>query len=373
MPMRMSETGPFLQLLGVPRPLDRDVRGGALDLAEIVRGQPDCRGADVLFQARQFGRARDWYDPRLSGQEPRERDLRRCRLLPIRNVPQDMHDGLIRLPRLRREARNDVAEIRVHKRRFLVDRARQEALAEGTEWHKPDAELLQGRQQLFLRASPPQGILALHGRHRLHCVRAADRAHAGFRHAEVFHLALRNQFLDRSRHVFDRHVRVNAVLIIEIDHIGPEPFQRPFDAPLDAIGPAGLHLLSVLDFDAELGGNHDLSAHGRQRLADELFVGVCTVNLCGIEERDAALDGLADERDHRLLVRWDTVALAHPHATKAEGRNLQVAASEFALLHWSLLQGFTMTLMASRSLSGSYLTVPTGAGSSSASEVDSSR
>src|SRR5436190_536820 len=138
-----------------------------------------------------------------------------------------------------------------------------------------------------------------------------------------------------------------------------------------ALGPAVLHLLSVLDFDAELGGNHDLSAHGRQRLADELFVGVWTVNFRGIEERDAALDGRADERDHRLLVRWDTVALAHPHATKAEGRNLQVAASEFALLHWSLLQGFTMTLMASRSLSGSYLTVPTGAGSSS--EVDSSR
>src|SRR5947199_1340097 len=52
----------------------------------------------------------------------------------------------------------------------------------------------------------------------------------------------------------------------------------------------------------------------------------------------------------------ETVALAHPHAAEAEGRDLEIALSKFALLHSSLLQGFTMTLIASRSLSGSYLT-----------------
>src|SRR5213076_3529508 len=102
-----------------------------------------------------------------------ERDLRRGRSLLFRNPPQDIHDGLIRPPRLRREAWHNVAKIRAHERRLLVDRARQEALAEGTEWHEPDAELLQGWQQLFFRASPPQRVLALHGRHRLHRVRAA--------------------------------------------------------------------------------------------------------------------------------------------------------------------------------------------------------
>src|SRR5207302_7932788 len=333
MPMRMSETGPFLQLLGVARPLDRDVCGGAIDLTEIVGGQPDCRGTDVFFQPRQFGRARDWHDPPLPGEQPGEGNLRRCRLLLLRNVPQDIHDGLIRLTRLRREARHDVAEIRAHERRLLVDRAGKEALAEGTEWHESDAELLQGWQQLFFRASPPQRVLALDRTDLLDGVGAADRAHPRFGHAEVLHLALRNQFLDRSRHVFDRHVRVDTVLIIEIQDVCPEPFQRTLDALLDALGAAVLDLLPAgITSDPELRGDHHLRAHGRQRLADELFVGVRTVDLGGLEECDTAFDSRADERDHRLLVRWDTVALAHAHAAAAEGRDLELALSKCALL-----------------------------------------
>src|SRR5205823_1602934 len=231
-----------------------------------------------------------------------------------------------------------------------VDRAGQEALAEGTERHEPDAELLQSWQQLFFRASPPQRVFALDRGDLLDRVRAADRAHACFGHAEVLHLALRNQFLDRSRHVFDRHVRVDTVLIIEIDDVGPEPFQRTLDALFDALGPAVLHLLPAgITSDPELGGDHHLCAHRGQGLAHELFVGVRTVDFGGIEERDAAFDGRADERDHRLLVRWETVALAHPHAAEPEGRDFEIALSKVAFLHWSLLQGFTITLIASRS------------------------
>ncbi len=36
-------------------------------------------------------------------------------------------------------------------------------------------------------------------------------------------------------------------------------------------------------------------------------------------------------------------------APEPERRNFQTAVSQSALLHWSLLQGFTMTLIASRS------------------------
>src|SRR6266550_4666646 len=193
-------------------------------------------------------------------------------------------------------------------------------------------------------------MLTLHRRDRLDGVGAADRARPGFGHAEVLHLALRNQFLDRARHVFDRHVWVDTVLIIEIDDVGLESFQRTLDALLDALGAAVLDLLPAgIPSDSELRGEHHLCAHWRQRFAYELFVGVRTVNFGGIEERDAPFDGRANERDHRLLVRWETVALAHPHAAEPEGRDLEIALSKFALLHWSLLQGFTMTLIASRS------------------------
>src|SRR3989449_8314962 len=41
------------------------------------------------------------------------------------------------------------------------------------------------------------------------------------------------------------------------------------------------------------------------------LVGVRTVNFGGIEKCDAAFDGRADERDHRLLVRWETRSEEH--------------------------------------------------------------
>src|SRR6266496_4093415 len=123
-------------------------------------------------------------------------------------------------------------------------------------------------------------------------------------------------------------------MIIEIDDVGPEPFPRTLYALLDALGPAVMHLLPAgITSDPELRGDHHLSPHRCQRLAYELFVGVRTVDLGSIEECDTAFNSRADERDHRLLVRWDTVALAHPHAAEPQRRDLQTPFSQFALLH----------------------------------------
>ncbi len=47
----------------------------------------------------------DWYNPRLLGQQPRERDLSRCRLLSFPDAGEQINEGLIRLESLRRETR----------------------------------------------------------------------------------------------------------------------------------------------------------------------------------------------------------------------------------------------------------------------------
>jgi hypothetical protein len=44
----------------------------------------------------------------------------------------------------------------------------------------------------------------LHGGHRLHGVRAANRLYARLRETEVLYLACGDQLLDRTRNVFDR-------------------------------------------------------------------------------------------------------------------------------------------------------------------------
>ena len=90
------------------------------------------------------------------------------------------------------------------------------------------------------------------------------------------------------------------------------------------------------DLEPELRRDHDLIAERRQRFADELFVSEGAVDFGGVEERDAALDGGADQRDHLLLVHRRAIAEAHAHAAEAEGRDFQIAVSEFAFLHFKI-------------------------------------
>src|SRR5436309_2216697 len=79
-------------------------------------------------------------------------------------------------------------------------------------------------------------------------MRATDCLHACFRKAEVLHLTLLNELLHRSGNVFDRHVRVDAVLIVQIDDVSLEPLERALGRFLDVLWPAieGSPLASIL-------------------------------------------------------------------------------------------------------------------------------
>src|SRR5512132_290286 len=140
-----SAAGHALQLFGVARPLHRDLRGGAFDLLEIVRRKLDGSRYDVLLQAVQLRGARDRHDPRLLSKQPRERDLSRRRLLALTDFAKQIDERLIGFPRLRREARQRVAEIGAVELGVLADLAREEALAEGAVGNEADSEFLHGR------------------------------------------------------------------------------------------------------------------------------------------------------------------------------------------------------------------------------------
>ena len=90
-----------------------------------------------------------------------------------------------------------------------------------------------------------------------------------------------------------------------------------------------------VDVPPELGGDHDLIPIGGERLADEFLVGVRTVDLGGVEERDAAIDRGADQRDHLLPVGLVAVAAGHAHAAQSDGGDLEAVAAEGALVHGS--------------------------------------
>ncbi|MNV19882.1 hypothetical protein D3C71_1107630 [compost metagenome] len=89
--------------------------------------------------------------------------------------------------------------------------------------------------------------------------------------------SLRNEGLQRIGHVFDGYCRINAVLIQQVDAFGAQAFQAGLDRCADVCGltvGAGTACTGHrVDVEAELGGDHHLVAHWRQRFAHQVFVG----------------------------------------------------------------------------------------------------
>jgi hypothetical protein len=169
-------------------------------------------------------------------------------------------------------------------------------------------------------------------------VRTADRLRAGFGKTEVPHFALLDQLFHRGCHIFDWHVWINAVLIVQVDGLDLEPLEGALGHLSDVLRPTVEHLLliSLTQFETKFGGDYDLFAEGLERFTDNLLID-CTVNLSGVEERDAALGGRPDESDCLLLIRCRAVAMAQAHCAVANGRDFQVTISKFPLLHFKLL------------------------------------
>jgi hypothetical protein len=73
-------------------------------------------------------------------------------------------------------------------------------------------------------------------------------------------LSLSDEFLDGSRDVLDRHVRIDAVLVEQIDRLDAKAPQRAVDCPPNVLGPARDAVVLAglgIDVEAELGGDDD--------------------------------------------------------------------------------------------------------------------
>src|SRR5579885_165510 len=331
-------------MLRVARTLHLDLRGGVLDLAQILGAQLHARRTQILFEALQLGRAGNRHDPRLLRQQPGQRDLGRRRALALRDSAQQLDQSLVRLARLGRKAGQAVAEVVLAELRVLIDGAGEKASAERTVWYEANAQLLADGQHLPLRFAPPQRILTLQRRHRLYRVRTTDGLHTGFRKTEILDLARSDQILDRAGDVFDRHLVIDAMLVEEIDGLDLEPLERSLRDLFDVLRPAveaALRASLRIEIEAELGGDHHLPAERRERLAHQLLVRVGAVNFGGVEERHAALHRRTDQRNALLLVHRQAVGEAQAHAAQPECRNLRAVPAQFALLHVRVLRSST--------------------------------
>ena len=120
-----------------------------------------------------------------------------------------------------------------------------------------------------------------------------------FGEAEALHLPFRDQIPHGARDLLDRHVRVDAVLVEQVDRLDPQPLERALRRPADvlraAIQATGW-LPALVVCEPELRRDGNLAAERGERFAEERLVRERPIRLRRVEERHAAFDGRADER-----------------------------------------------------------------------------
>ena len=145
-----------------------------------------------------------------------------------------------------------------------------------------------------------------------------------------------DQVADRPGNLFDRHLGIDAVLVVEVDMVGTQPFQRAFDRPANLFRTTAERLPPLrVDPNAEFSGYDHLVANRRECLADQLLIGKRPVTLRRIEKGNTLFVSPADQGDHLVSVCRRTVAVAHTHATQSDGGHLQFSVSQFPVFHIS--------------------------------------
>ena len=162
-------------------------------------------------------------------------------------------------------------------------------------------------------------------------MRPPNRLRARLRQSEVLHLSRLNQLLHRAGYILNRHLRVHAMLIEQIDYIRLQPLQRGIRHLLDALRSAVQSLppraAVGVQIEPELGGNHHLVAHTHKGLAQQLLVQPRPIHFGRVEEGHATLHRAVQHGDHLFLVLGRPIAKAHAHAAQPQRRYFQPTVS----------------------------------------------
>ncbi len=140
----------------------------------------------------------------------------------------------------------------------------------------------------------------------------------GFAQSERADLALFDQPRHGADGIFDRHGRIDAVLVIEVDHVHAQPLEARLARTDDEFRTAVRDLAAATRAQiAELRRQHDFGTAPLDRLANELFVVTEAVHVGRVEKRDAPVERLVNESNAgRVVAR--TVGAGKRHAAEAD-------------------------------------------------------
>ena len=168
----------------------------------------------------------------------------------------------------------------------------------------------------------------------MHFHRAADGRGRRFGQSEVTHLAGANQFAHRPDGFLDGHLRVNPVLVIEINFIDAQPPQAGVAARADVFGPA-VHaekIAAVVTHVAKFRGQDHLVAAVFDGASDQPLVFAAAVHVRRVEQGHADVQRAVDGGDGFPVIAR-AVKFRHPHASETERRNGQSLFAKLSLFH----------------------------------------
>ena len=128
--------------------------------------------------------------------------------------------------------------------------------------------------------------------------------------------------------LLDRRVRIDPVLVVEVDVVGTEPPERSLEGGAD-VGRGAVEVARTtasVGEHAELGGQHHLVAATPDGPADEFLVGERPVDLGGVDQRHPQIERTVDGADGLVVVRAGSgVGGGHAHGAEADSGNRQTA------------------------------------------------
>ena len=159
----------------------------------------------------------------------------------------------------------------------------------------------------------------------MHGVRTPDRLGPSLGKADVRDLACLDQLAEGADRLLDRCRRVDAVLVVDVDVVGPEADQRSLEGGTDVLRAVVLGCVPVAVGDhPELCRQDHFGSAPRDRASDELLVRVGAVDLGRVDQGDPEVEGAVDRADRLSVVdARSRVVGRHAHAAEAEPRDLQ--------------------------------------------------
>src|SRR6185503_1551794 len=309
-------------------------RRGVGDPLQIGFREPYAQSPEILFEALLALGARDGDHVLALRQHPGEGELRRGALLFLRDRLEPGGERHVLVQVLALEAWMREAPVAFGQVLLPVHRAGEHAAAERRVGDERDAELARGAQRFLSLAPIHPGKFILHRGDRMHLVRAADGLGTRLGQAERAHLALLDQLLHRADGLLDRHVRIDAGLVIEVDHVDAEALEAGIAGLLYVFRPAVDALLAVGAFHLPELRHHQrlLAPAVLERPPEQRLVVAPAVHVGRIEVVHAALEGVMDDADG-LLVVGVSVDAGHRHQAEADRGDFDRRTAELALFH----------------------------------------